>query len=76
MAMDTFMQKLLRMELKSAESRNQKMDLILTAIGMLMFAVLLLMTSGHRYWGFVIGSLYVWHRYVVLEFVRCKSSKL
>jgi hypothetical protein len=69
--METLMQKLLRVELKSAQSRNRKTDLILTAIGMLVFAVLLLMTSGHGYWGFVIGSLYVWHRYVVLEFARC-----
>jgi hypothetical protein len=73
MTMEIVLQKLLRMELKSAETRNRKTDLILTAIGMLIFGVLLLTTSGHGYWGLAIGGLYVWHRYVVLEFAHLKK---
>lgn len=72
--METVLQRLLNMELKSAQSRNRNTDLVLTAIGMLLFGLLLLNASGHGYWGFAIGGLYIWHRYVVLEFVRLKSS--
>ncbi|MDO9521707.1 MAG: hypothetical protein Q7L19_16010 [Pseudohongiella sp.] len=72
--METVLQQLLRLELKSAESRSLKIDLILTAIGMSLFAVLLYTTSDYGYWGAAIGSLYVWHRYVVLEFARLKKT--
>lgn len=71
--MGAILQKLLRAELKSAETQSRRTDLTMTAIGMLLFAVLLLTTSEHGYWGAAIGSLYVWHRYVVLEFARCKK---
>lgn len=72
--METMLQSLLRAELRSAESQSWKTDLVLTAIGMLLFAVLLSATSDHGYWGAAIGGLYVWHRYVVLEFARLKKS--
>ncbi|MDO9476675.1 MAG: hypothetical protein Q7L07_08175 [Pseudohongiella sp.] len=72
--METILQKVLSVELKSAQVLNRSSDLILTAIGMLLFAILLLITSEHGYWGAAIGSLYVWHRYVVLEFAHLKNT--
>lgn len=74
MDMATVMQKMLRIELKSAVAKNRKTDLVLTTIGMSLFAILLLTTTEHGYWGIAIGILYVWHRYVVLEFAHLKKT--
>lgn len=68
--METLLQKLLNWELRSAKTRNPKLDLIRTALGAFILGVILLTTSDHGFWGLAMAGLYVWHRYVVLNLVE------
>lgn len=72
--MQSLLQKLMRIELRSAARRNYKRDLWLTCIAVLIFSALSLLAYDVGFFGVLLGVLYCWHRYVVLNVSRGRCT--
>jgi hypothetical protein len=72
--MEAILKKLMDIEFRTATKKNYKLDLWLTFIGATIFAVMSFTANSFGWAGLLLAVLFFWHRYVVLNIVRNRSS--